>query len=446
MTGTRDNRAGPKQIGIHELYRADRDAADEKLWGRKTDPLTRRGFLKGSGLAAMSAAIGASIPFAEFMPGGLIPAALAASDEAFAIPGKEGLVVLNDRPLNAETPAHLLDDRITPAERLFVRNNGIPPAPAQVDASTWTLEIGGESVERSVSLTIDELKRNFREVSYQLVIECGGNGRSEFVPPASGNQWSTGAVGCPLWTGVRLRDVLDDVGIRDDAVYIGYVGADRHASGDVSKLPISRGVPIDKAMEAESIIAWAMNGEDIPAHNGHPLRLVCGGWPASVSGKWLTKILVRDRVHDGPKMTGTSYRVPCQPVAPGSAVPDEKMCIIEAMPVKSLITFPKSGITHASGEALAVRGHAWAGDDRVRRVDVSIDFGATWQKAKLERPANRLAWQHWNAEVDFPQQGYYEVWARATDAKGRSQPMVMPAWNPKGYLNNACHRIAVQVV
>jgi DMSO/TMAO reductase YedYZ molybdopterin-dependent catalytic subunit len=266
------------------------------------------------------------------------------------------------------------------------------------------------------------------------------------VPPASGNQWSTGAVGCPVWTGVRLRDVLKHVGLKDDAVYVAYYGADRHASGDTSKVPISRGVPLQKALEDESIIAWAMNGEDMPLHNGHPLRMVCGGWPASVSGKWLKKIVVRDRVHDGAKMTGTSYRVPCKPVAPGSVVPDDEMCIIEAMPVKSLITFPKSGIEHRQAEALEVRGHAWAGDDRIRRVDVSIDFGATWRKARLERPANRLAWQHWQADVEFPQAGYYEVWARATDASGRAQPMVMPAWNPKGYLNNACHRIAVLAV
>ena len=442
---TIDKREKQNEVGIHELYNSDREVADARLWGRKTDPVTRRGFLKGSGLAAMSAAIGASIPFAEFMPGGLIPAALAQADTAFSIPGKDGLVVLNDRPLNAETPAHLLDDRVTPGNRLFVRNNGIPPSPAQIDVAAWTLEIGGESAERTMTFTIDELKQTFREVSYQLVIECGGNGRSEFVPPASSNQWSTGAVGCPVWTGVRLRDVLDHVGIKDDAVYVGYYGADRHASGDVSKVPISRGVPIAKAMEAESLIAWAMNGEDLPLHNGYPLRLVCGGWPASVSGKWLRKLVVRDRIHDGPKMTGTSYRVPCRPVAPGSVVPDDEMCIIEAMPVKSLVTFPNSGIEHPAGEALAVRGHAWVGDGRIRRVDVSIDFGASWQKARLERPANRLAWQHWRAELEFPQTGYYEIWARATDASGRSQPMVMPAWNPKGYLNNACHRIAVQV-
>jgi DMSO/TMAO reductase YedYZ molybdopterin-dependent catalytic subunit len=434
-----------KKRGIHELYKTDPVEADELIWERKTDPVTRRGFLTRGGLVAMSAAVGASIPFAEFMPGGLIPAALAQTDEPFEIPGKEGLIVLNDRPVNAETPAHLLDDRVTPGKYLFVRNNGRPPAMADIDPATWTLEIGGESAERTVTLSIDDLKSEFEHHTYQLQLECGGNGRSEFVPPASGNQWSIGAVGCPEWTGVRLRDVLDHVGIKDDAVYVAFYGADLHASGDPTKAPISRGVPVEKALEDESLIAWAMNGEDIPHMNGHPLRLMISGWPGSVSGKWLTKIVVRDRIHDGPKMTGTSYRVPCQPVAPGSEVPEEQMCIIESMPVKSLITFPKSGIEHASGETLAVRGHAWAGDLKVTEVHVSIDFGATWHKAALEAPANRFAWQHWQAELEFPQSGYYEIWARATDSAGRSQPMVLPGWNPKGYLNNACHRIAVQV-
>jgi DMSO/TMAO reductase YedYZ molybdopterin-dependent catalytic subunit len=243
-----------------------------------------------------------------------------------------------------------------------------------------------------------------------------------------------------------LKDVLEHVGINDDAVYVAYYGADMHASGDPTKVPISRGVPLAKALEKESLLAWAMNGEDIPHMNGYPLRLVCGGWPASVSGKWLKKIVIRNQVHDGPKMTGTSYRVPCKPVAPGSEVPEDQMCIIESMPVKSLTTFPKSGIEHALGHRLRLRGHAWAGDRKVNEVHVSIDFGATWKKAKLSSPVNRLAWQHWHADVSFPEAGYYEVWARATDSAGRAQPMVLPGWNPKGYLNNACHRIAVQVV
>ena len=434
-----------KQRGIHELYAEDPVRADELVWGRKADPVTRRGFLTRGGLVAMSAAVGASIPFAQLMPGGLIPAALAQSATPFTIPGKEGLVVLNDRPINAETPAHLLDDRITPARYLFVRNNGVPPFAANIDPATWTLEIGGESATRTMSFTIADLKRLFRHYTYQLQIECGGNGRGEFVPPASGNQWSVGAVGCPEWTGVRVRDVLEYVGLEDDAVYIGYHGADTHASGDTSKEPISRGVPMRKAMENESLIAWAMNGEDIPHQNGHPLRLVCGGWPASVSGKWLKGISVRNNVHDGEKMGGGSYRVPCKPVAPGSEVPDDQMCIIESMPVKSVITYPESGIEHGLGGKLGVRGHAWAGDLSVMAVHVSTDFGATWQKARLEKPANRLAWQHWHAEVEFPGAGYYEIWARATDSKNSAQPMVLPGWNPRGYLNNACHRIAVQV-
>jgi len=394
----------------------------------------------------MSTVVGASIPFAHLMPGGLIPAAVAQSSQPFEIPGKEGLIILNDRPVNAETPAHLLDDDVTPAKYLFVRNNGTPPVATNIDPDTWTLEIGGESASRSMSFSIAELKQKFKHYTYQLQLECGGNGRSEFVPPASGNQWSVGAVGCPSWTGVRLRDVLEEVGIEDDAVYVAYYGADTHASGDPNKVPISRGAPVAKMMEKETLIAWAMNGEDIPHMNGHPLRLVCAGWPGSVAGKWLNKIVVRNQVHDGPKMTGTSYRVPCESVAPGSEVPEDEMCIIESMPVKSLTTYPKSGVEHSHGEALALRGHAWAGDFEVSKVHVSIDFGATWHKAKLRAPVNRFAWQRWHADVEFPKTGYYEIWARATDSAGRAQPMVLPGWNPKGYLNNACHRIAVQVV
>ncbi len=429
--------------GIHRLYAENPDRADREVWGREVDPVTRRGFLRGSGLAAMSAAVGTSIPFAHLMPGRLIPAALAQSTASFELPGKDGLTVLNDRPINAETPAHLLDDKTTPASRLFVRNNGIPPV--EPDENAWTLELTGESCVEPRTLTLAELKQTFAHHTLQLQIECGGNGRSEFYPPARGNQWTTGAIGCPEWTGVRLKDVLEYCGVKDDAVYVAYEGADRHLSGDPGKHPISRGVPMHKALEDESMIVWAMNGEPLPLLHGFPLRMLCAGWPASVSGKWLKKILIRDRVHDGEKMLGQSYRVPCKPVAPGTAVADEDMCIIESMPVKSLVTFPKSGISHAAGQTLDVRGHAWAGDRSVARVSVSIDFGASWQQTRLEKPVNRLAWQHWSTTVEFPVPGYYEVWARATDENGVSQPMVLPGWNPRGYLNNACHRIAVGV-
>ena len=434
-----------KKIGLHELYAKNPKQADEWVWGRKPEELSRRGFIKRSGLAAMTAVLGASIPFARFMPGGLIPAALADSDESFFIPGKSGLTLLNDRPINAETPAHLLDDPVTPASRLFVRNNGVPPSTWDIDPEQWEITIEGEACERPKVMSLSEIKQRFKHQTLALQIECGGNGRSEFNPPAKGNQWTTGAIGCPEWTGVRLRDILLDCGLSDNAVYVAYEAADSHLSGDPTKLPISRGVPVAKALESESMIVWAMNGEPLPELHGFPARMICAGWPASVSGKWLTKILIRDRVHDGAKMTGQSYRMPCKPVAPGSDVADEDMCIIESMPVKSLITFPKSGIETSLSKSLQLRGHAWAGDSRVKSMYTSIDFGATWKKAKLRKPANRLAWQHWTAIAEFPEVGYYEIWARAVDDEGRSQPVIVPEWNPRGYLNNACHRIAVMV-
>ena len=397
--------------------------------GAARSAYTRRAVLRGS-VATVSAA--------------LCPLA-AGQTSPLAIPGKPGLKVLSERPVNAETPAHLLDDAVTPAERMFVRNNGSPPDTRDIDPLDWTLELAGEACARPTQLTLRELKERFQHATLQLQVECGGNGRSEFHPPARGNQWTTGAVACPKWTGARLKDVLDHCGATDEAVYVAYEAADTHLSGDPTKQPISRGVPISKALEAETLIAWAMNGEPLPPLHGYPLRLVAGGWPGSVSGKWLKRILVRDRVHDGPKMGGQSYRVPCDPVAPGATVADEDMCIIESMPVKSLITHPRSGDHHEHGKPIAVRGHAWAGDLAVAQVFTSIDFGATWQMADLKPPVNRLAWQHWSTAVTIPGSGYYEIWARAVDETGRSQPVVLPGWNPRGYLNNACHRIALAV-
>jgi len=293
---------------------------------------------------------------------------------------------------------------------------------------------------------LNELKKKFKTISLNLVIECGGNGRSEFNPPAKGNQWSTGAVGCAKWTGIRLADLLKDVGLKDSAQYLGYYGADTHLSGDPNKNSISRGVSISKAMEAESLLAWAMNDEDMPLMNGHPLRLVFGGYPASCSGKWVNKLVIRDKVHDGEKMGGQSYRVPCKPVAPGTKVKDEDMCIIEKMPVKSLITYPKTGATIELGQKLPISGHAWTSAEKVTKVEYSIDFGMHWKTCNLDKQANRYAWQSFTADIEFPEKGYYEIWARATDSDNNTQPIILPGWNPKGYLNNACHRIAIKVV
>lgn len=427
--------------GICELYTDDPDRADALVFGRRVDR-ERRGFLRGAGLGAMAAVVGAAIPFHRFMPGGLIPAALAETTDPFAIDGKNGLTVLNDRPVNAETPTHLLDDDVTPTDRHFVRNNGVPPA--NVDAENWTLEVDGE-VDTPLRLTIAELRERFDVVSLKLQIECGGNGRAAFNPPARGNQWTLGAIGNSEWTGVRYADVLRAAGVNSSVVYTGHYGADTHLSGQAEKTPLSRGMPIDKAMDPHNLIAFEMNGRPIHPLNGAPLRVVAPGWPGSCSQKWLRRIWIRDVVHDGAKMTGKSYRVPKYPVEPGQKVPEEDFRIIESMPVKSLITYPQSGIELEPGtRRLGVRGHAWAGDLAVSRLDVSIDFGATWIAAELDAPPNPYSWQSWRANVEFPVAGYYEVWARATDENGTRQPFAV-AWNPKGYLNNSLHRIALRI-
>ncbi|SEL36348.1 sulfite dehydrogenase (cytochrome) subunit SorA apoprotein [Roseovarius nanhaiticus] len=401
---------------------------------------SRRAFLATTGLTALGAYAGMAIPNGD----GLAAFAQASGTTVEEImAAKDGLVLMNDRPLNMETPAHLLDADVTPYEHFFVRNNGMVPETAlDMDAEGWTLTIDGE-VDTPLELSLDELKERFETVTQRLVLECGGNGRAYFNPGASGNQWTTGAVACADWTGVRLSDVLNAAGVKDSAVYTAHYGNDPHLSGDPDKDAISRGAPIDKAMAEGSMIAWEMNGEPIPAVHGFPLRVVIPGYPGSASQKFLTRIWIRDQEHDGAKMTGYSYRVPAYPVAPGTEVPEEDMVVLTEMPVKSLITNPRSGTETAAGQATEVRGHAWAGSGDIQSVDVSIDFGQTWTKANLDPAKNKFAWQRFRADVTLPEAGYYEVWARATDMNGVMQPPVVPGWNPRGYGNNMQHRIAL---
>ncbi len=420
----------------------DPASIDRELPDRIPDP-DRRSVLKGAGLAAMGAALGTAIPFHRNLPAGVIPVALAQDTGAALMKDKDGLTLLNERPLNVETPAHLLNDDITPYSRMFIRSNGlIPQSALDMDATGWTLDVDGE-VDNPLSLSLDDLKNGFETVTLALVLECGGNGRAFFDPGASGNQWTVGAVGCPEWTGVRLGDVLEKAGLKSSAVYTGHYGNDVDISGDPDKVVISRGVPIDKAMEPECLIAWSMDGEELPALHGFPLRLVIPGYPGSASQKFLTRIWVRDKVHDGAKMGGHSYRLPRNPVAPGTEVPEEDMEILTIMPVKSLITEPETGAEVSAGQPVAISGHAWAGNGDVQSMHVSLDFGQTWQEAELDAPPNKYAWQRWRAEVTPPEAGYYEVWARATDRNGMMQPPVTPGWNPRGYGNNMMHRIAL---
>ncbi len=440
--------SGKIERSLEELY-GDPERADALVFGRETG-VSRRGFLGGTGLAAMSAAVGGVIPFAANMPGGLVPAAFAQGAEPpkgpqyLNFPGKsDKLVVLGDRPLVAETPEQVLDDDTTPTDKFFIRNNGPTPEAAS-NPDSWKIVIDGE-VNQKLELTLGELKSKFRPVNRRLVLECGGNGRSFFTPQARGNQWTNGGAGCAEWTGVRLVDVLRAAGVKPSAIFTGHYGADRSLA-DPTKDAISRGVPLRKAMDANNLIVFAMNGQPLSNIHGGPVRLIIPGWPGSVSSKWLTRVWVRDKVHDGAGMGGTSYRVAIKPMVPGDRVDPDNFRDLESMPVRSIITSPANGTSFGKDvREVRLRGAAWAGDLTVRRVDVSVDYGATWRPAQLQRPKNPYDWQRWTATVRVPSEGYYEIWTRATDSRGTMQPHVAGNWNPQGYGANPMHRVAIRI-
>ena len=357
--------------------------------------------------------------------------------------GKDPLSVLGETPLVAETPEDLLDDDTTPVRRFFIRNNGLLPDPAS-NSDDWTLAVDGE-VETPLYLSVAELKERFAVKTLRMVLECGGNGRSFFEPKAEGNPWTNGGVGCAEWTGISLADVLAAVGLKSSASHTAHFGADPDKNGE-AKPSISRGMPIAKALEPHTLLAFAMNGEPLPFLHGGPLRLVVPGWPGSLSQKWLTRIWIRDREHDGPGMTGLSYRVPIRPLAPGGDSAATPLRVLESMPVRSIMSLPADGALYPSGtRRMLVRGAAWAGDDEVRRVDVTLDGGTTWIPAQLAPIRNRYDWTRWSVEVPLPDDGYYEIHARATDSQGRAQPFRFANWNPNGYGCNVMQRVSLRI-
>jgi sulfite oxidase len=350
---------------------------------------------------------------------------------------KPGLRLLEDEALNAEAPVDLLGDDLTPIPSFFIRNNGRLPVLGADAAERWTLTLDGE-VERPRAWTLSELKRDFPVVSLTAVLECAGNGRAGFAAATEGLQWTLGAIGCARWTGVRLADLLAAAGVRRSAVYTGHFSPDERA-GKPGQPAISRGLPIEKALAPETLVAFAMNDEPLPYLHGGPLRIVAPGFPGSAWQKWLTRIAVRDREHDGEKMTGTNYRLPREPVRPGDAIDPARFTVITDMPVKALITAPLAGFAANPGE-LAVRGVAWSGHVPLASVAVSADGGASWREASLEAGADRFAWRRFTAPVEASRLGPVTIMARATDAKGGAQPLDGAPWNPRGYCNNAVHR------
>jgi sulfite oxidase len=427
-----------------ELYANDPERADALVFGRRMR-IGRRGFLNGAGLAAMSAAVGAAIPFAEHMPAGLVPAALAQvpppQRNVLRMDGKAELTVLQDQPLNAEPLNYFLDEPATSTEFHYIANSGLPPEPP-ADPQAWKVRIDGE-VNTPLDLTVGELTSRFPQSTGEFQIESGGNGRAFVSPATPGIQWGGCAVGCAEWSGVSLGVLLRVAGLKPSAVYTAHFGADRPISAD--RPVISRGIPLAKAMDQNTLVATAMNGEPIPLIHGGPVRLIVPGWPGSASHKWLTRIWIRDRVHDGHGMQSPFYHVTRTPMIPGGTTPDSNLKILESMPVRSIISNVPNGIELPSGiRAIGVRGHAWAGEGRVRTVAISINYGVTWTGVQQLLPQpNRHAWQNWQTGLTLPSEGYFEIWVRATEQEGAMQPHIAGDWNPGGYGANPIQRVSL---
>jgi len=345
--------------------------------------------------------------------------------------------VLTERPLTASAMAEHMDDAVTPTSRLFIRNNLLTP---DLDASVHRLRVTG-LVDRPLDLSLDELKNRFPSVTIQGMMECAGAGRTAFQPTPRGTPWpATGGMSCSRWTGVRLKDVLAAAGVKSNAVHVAFFGAD---FGSVATAPpVVRSIPLSKAGEPNTLIAWAVNDAPLPKVHGFPLRALVPGWVGSASIKWLVGIEVLDAPFKGSYMDA-SYRMPAYPVAPGERMPKETVST-EAWVVKSIITTPASGAGFNVGQPVGVAGHAWAGENAIDRVEISLDEGVTWQRAKLARPKDKYAWWRFTFEFKPRQPGYVTVLARATDSNGNTQP-IQSVWNPLGYFWNGIHRIGINV-
>jgi DMSO/TMAO reductase YedYZ molybdopterin-dependent catalytic subunit len=228
--------------------------------------------------------------------------------------------------------------------------------------------------------------------------------------------------------------------VKPSAVYTGHHSGDTQTDGS-GRAAISRGIPIAKAVAPETLLAFEMNGEPLTFLHGAPLRVVAPGFPGSAWQKWLARIELRDREHDGEKMRGTDYRLPVVPVRPGEPVDEKLFAVITDMPVNSLITSPAQNFAHAGSGALEIRGFAWSGHVPLVSVAVWADGGQDWHPAHLEEEVESFAWRRFRASLEIAGLGAIELLARATDAEGRSQPLDSAPWNPRGYGNNAVHSV-----
>lgn len=358
-------------------------------------------------------------------------AALAFPRLAFGGEGPPGprLTAFGRDPQNLATPKDLFDQLIVPTRSFFVRSHFGPPA---LDRER-TVKIEG-LVATELTLKAADLK-SMPATSVTAVLQCSGNGRSFHSPRVPGVQWDHGAMGQAKFTGVRLRDLLEKAGILAAAKkghHLQVHGADLPPKPTVPAF--LRSIPIERALDPTTLVAYAMNDEDLTLAHGAPLRLIVPGWAGDHWVKWLTQLKVQKEEAAGFFMQ-TAYRMPIDPVAPGAAVPPDKTRPATTFPVKSVI---------GSARGRTVKGVAFSGEAPVAKVDVSLDGGTTWKPAALEGEAGIGRWQVFTFTVPDDVKGKVRAIARATDAKKNVQPE-KAVWNPSGYFFNAWDSVEWEV-
>lgn len=401
--------------------------------------LNRREFLAHTGQAGVTLALG-SYAFTQRFNDQDSGIALAQQP---TFPGKEDMIVQSATVPLLETKLQYLRSFNTFNKNFFVRHHYSAPT---VDIKAWTLTIDGE-VDNTLTLNLDDLKK-FEEVKLTTWLQCFGNGRSFFIPSASGTQWKYGAVGQAIWKGVRMGDVLLKAGLKVGAKHVSAQGYDQPPEGAA---PFIRSIPLEKALDPNTLLAYEMNSEPLPLLNGFPVRVLAPGWGGSASCKWLRKLTLLKEEFSGNFMQN-AYRIPATPVQPGTKVDPKDMITATREPVNSFFTSHSGGETIKAG-AVKLTGVAYSGETAIERIEVSTDGGKTWAAATIlpaavQPGAGQAAylwaqWDfNWNATV-----GKQSLMVRALDALGRSQPTdqrFIP-WNPSGYNFNAVQKIDVTV-
>ena len=405
--------------------------------------ITRRCLLGMAGAGAALAGSGITFPRlleAEVpvpnLPAGL-PQGMRAAAVLDALPGKKPLIKLSYRPPNYETPISYFRTPMTPNDAFFVRYHltHIP----QVDETKWRLAVGGEGANSEIELTLDDI-RKMSAVEIIAVNQCSGNRRGLFQPHVAGVEWGFGAMGCARWKGARLNDILDKVGLKRGAIEIVLDGADEPV---LDKTPdFVKSIPVAKATEDTTLIAYEMNGEALPHFNGFPARLVVPGWTGTYWVKHLTSIEAVTKPFDGFWMK-SAYRVPTSKfplVTRFISQETEVNTPITEMMVNSLITSHDDGAAVTTGQ-VTVGGIAWDGGYGIRTVEVSTDGGTVWAPANLGEDIGRFAFRPWTFEL-LAKPGKITVTARATNAVGQTQTATL-ILNPAGYHHNVMQTLTL---